>query len=548
MLTILKDDEIAGLLNHLSLDDAEAFRTVLKNALYEYSTGTQITASINGKAGKGGKTGTWKTDIQQPKRTCITSPVTGQETVFMPACSVDGIGMKVVTLARKDNKESDSACDKPRPTGALTLYADDGTPLGILHADTLTAFRTALASACLLLRRDTVRNITVFGCGEQAYWHVRLALLLRGASIRHVNVITRRFDSARNFLARLHQLPPELKAKEGWTTGNDKSATKFSILTTGYNDYERLMNDHLRSSDIVFCCTPATEPLFDASVLTSHDGRRKGRLIVAVGSSTQQMREVPADLLRQAAHIKTDESSHQSHMHYKHAVEGGVIVVDTLDGALQEAGEIVEAGLTPRHLVELGELVMLSRCALEDDDTDISSLSTSSTGLSEKSEKSEKSDPPTGEFEKFSLSGPAMASVYSADTSGPPTPTIITTSHEDLNDGHRKTSRLSGFFGGGSRSSSPANVKESKDSKDKESGGVASALLNSLAPKKGHHRRSSSSASVDRRKKKNDEQARWLQKGNVIYKSVGLGLMDLSVGLHLLGYAREKGVGTVVDF
>lgn len=41
-----------------------------------------------------------------------------------------------------------------------------------------------------------------------------------------------------------------------------------------------------------------------------------------------------------------------------------------------------------------------------------------------------------------------------------------------------------------------------------------------------------------------DELARWLQKGNVIYKSVGLGLMDLTVGMQLVDFAEQKGVGT----
>jgi hypothetical protein len=39
----------------------------------------------------------------------------------------------------------------------------------------------------------------------------------------------------------------------------------------------------------------------------------------------------------------------------------------------------------------------------------------------------------------------------------------------------------------------------------------------------------------------------WLQTGNVIYKCVGFGIMDLSVGLHLVNYAKEKGVGTHVQ-
>jgi ornithine cyclodeaminase/alanine dehydrogenase-like protein (mu-crystallin family) len=41
--------------------------------------------------------------------------------------------------------------------------------------------------------------------------------------------------------------------------------------------------------------------------------------------------------------------------------------------------------------------------------------------------------------------------------------------------------------------------------------------------------------------------AKWLQSGNVIYKSVGLGLEDLTVAMRLVEFAREKGVGTHVE-
>ncbi len=59
------------------------------------------------------------------------------------------------------------------------------------------------------------------------------------------------------------------------------------------------------------------------------------------------MHEIPRELLLQA----TRSSGGGRHYH-KHAVEGGVVVVDTLDGALKEAGEIIEAGLQPTQLVE----------------------------------------------------------------------------------------------------------------------------------------------------------------------------------------------------
>lgn len=60
-----------------------------------------------------------------------------------------------------------------------------------------------------------------------------------------------------------------------------------------------------------------------------------------------------------------------------------------------------------------------------------------------------------------------------------------------------------------------------------------------------HKRRSSSQGSVDRAKQKRDDHlARWLTTGNVIYKSVGLGLMDLVVGADIIRLAKEKGVGS----
>ena len=40
---------------------------------------------------------------------------------------------------------------------------------------------------------------------------------------------------------------------------------------------------------------------------------------------------------------------------------------------------------------------------------------------------------------------------------------------------------------------------------------------------------------------------RWLHSGDVVYKSVGMGIMDLTVGEDLLKVGEKKGVGIVVD-
>ena len=39
----------------------------------------------------------------------------------------------------------------------------------------------------------------------------------------------------------------------------------------------------------------------------------------------------------------------------------------------------------------------------------------------------------------------------------------------------------------------------------------------------------------------------WLVRGNVIYKSVGLGLMDVVVGNGIVALARERGIGTGIE-
>lgn len=236
------------------------------------------------------------------------------------------------------------------PTGALTLFSPNGSPLALLATPTLTPFRTALSSACLLWKRASIKTITVFGAGSQAYWHIRLALMLRGPTIRHVNIINHRFSSsAASILKRFTLIPQEVKDREGWGTA------KFSVLTKGFVEYSRLVKEYMRDADVIYCCTKGLEEghdgaegLFDANILTSHEGRKKGRLICAVGGVEGQRRELPDDLVKLVT--KRHVGQHR-HIH-KHADEGGVIVVDTLAGAMKHATELLTAGVEPGQMVE----------------------------------------------------------------------------------------------------------------------------------------------------------------------------------------------------
>lgn len=318
----------------------------------------------------------------------------------------------------------DEAIEKPVSTirGSLTLMDAAGRTTGLINAEEVTAFRTALASTIMLNKRERVHDLTIFGAGKQAYWHIRLALLLRGDEIHHVNVITRNFETARQCVMRLYNPQPDdpeyinpLGAKYG-------SKTKTNILTPSHTEYERLLKQYVRSSNVIFMTTPSIAPLFPASYLTNPAGRQKGRYIVCIGSYKPNMVELHPDILRYAV------APHHEHRHvHKRQKEGGAIIVDTVSGCLKEAGEVIQAKLLPDQVVELGELLMLK--------------------------------------------------------------------HEAI----RKMEEAGGKVENGCAFQDNSGLKE------------------------------------------------WLTRGNVIYKSVGLGLMDIVVGNELVKSARGKGIGVTIE-
>ncbi|KPM37494.1 hypothetical protein AK830_g9088 [Neonectria ditissima] len=448
-LTILSDEQVNTIFENLNLDDLDEFRSVLASALHEFSTNVKAPM-----------------EFQQPRGVTTIHPDTQVKTSYMSSCVVSRLNPDIA---------KDQHVKYIPPSGVLSLFKPDGSLLGLVNPKALTAFRTALASACLLSRRNHVKTITVFGSGMQAYWHVRLALMMRGSTIKHVNVINRSFsDNAAGLLKRFAVIPH--KQREGW------AETQFGLLTPTFHEYNRLIKEQIREADVIYCCTPSQEPLFDGSILTSHEGRKKGRLIIAVGSHGPHMRELPDELIQMA--VKQHEKPHR-HFH-KHAIDGGVIVVDNLEGVIKDAGEIILGKVDPNHLVELGELVMLHRLALEKSDAEVASSQASiSSGLDSLDLESK---------------SPSMSSVFNNTTSP--------------------------------RSSSPPG---SVGSDSRKSGSFF------------HFRKNSNSSSEADKKKKEDGLALWLRDGTVIYKSVGLGLMDLVVGTHLIEVANEKKLGTHVE-
>lgn len=294
----------------------------------------------------------------------------------------------------------------------------------------------------------------------------------------------------RDLLKTLYSIDPAIKEREGWEN------VKFSILTPGYGEYARLLKEQLRAADVIITTVPSTAPLFDHSILTSTEGRRRGRLIIAIGSYKPHMIEIPIELFQQA--VKPHEHRH----YHKHASEGGVVVVDTLTGCLKEAGEIIQSGLSPNQLVEVGELVMLegqlAGDSSDDHDVDADGKQIDLDGL-----RRELSD----------ISSSGEGSMHAVMREG-----------SDL-----------------SRASTESTGRKSMDSSRSSKSSRKSLGPGSIGNK-------IRSLSMDNRKvkSKDDAMATWLGEGNVVYKCVGMGLMDLVVGGGLITLAREKGVGTTI--
>lgn len=282
--------------------------------------------------------------------------------------------------------------------------------------------------------------------------------MLRSTDIHHLNIINRDFERVHKLLQALYNPDEQPTDFDPNTTsipsyrkeGEGLHRPKIQILTPSHGEYERLLKSTIRASAVIFCTTPSLTPLFPAPYLTNAEGRKKGRYVAAIGSYKPHMCEVHPDILRQ--NVTPD---HGRHFH-KHAPQGGAVIVDSVEACLKEAGEIIQAGLSPNEIVEIGELVMLKR------------------------------------------------------------------------DAEKR------------RSECMAQKRMSEEGLDND--GVELGEAPTTKKKRG-----SNKSSKDENEKEQHSLMEWLQKGNVIYKSVGLGLMDVVVGSDLVRLADERGIGTRID-
>lgn len=330
-LTVLSDTDLQSILHSLTPTDAQSLATTLEDAFIQYS--------CHGDA------------VHQPHRSVLTRPIdasaedSGSSTatsIFMPATTPREIGVKIVGIASPPSSQQSQQQQAPKPglKSILTLCTATGQPTGILNAAELTGFRTALGSMLLYrLRKDTSR-IVVFGAGKQAEWHIRLAVLFRGADIKHITIVNGNKDRAKSLL-------DKLSAQQSWP--KEITLDLFSPDTED-GDGAAGLEDLVVDADVLFFTTPSKTPLFPARYLLTDRALQKTRYFGAIGSYTLEMGEIDPELI-------TAIGQTESSAPFAEQVWDGHIVVDSREACIQEAGEFVKSGLSPEKWLDVGQVV-----------------------------------------------------------------------------------------------------------------------------------------------------------------------------------------------
>lgn len=226
--------------------------------------------------------------------------------LIMPCSDRAGraLGMKIVIVQSRPERPEDRV-------QATVMLFDPGTgkPRLTMEAKYLTELRTAAASALATrhLAREDVSTLGIFGTGRQARGHVAVLPLVR--KFKRILVCGKNLSSSKTFceqMAEVVGLPLE-------AVDADRCAAESEVICT---------------------CTTSQSPLFDGKLL------RSGTHLNLVGAFQPQAREVDSLTIRRA-----------------------LLVVDTYDAALAEAGDVLlplsEGVIDRDHIkADLHELVI----------------------------------------------------------------------------------------------------------------------------------------------------------------------------------------------
>ncbi|KAF7424506.1 hypothetical protein PC9H_009813 [Pleurotus ostreatus] len=248
-----------------------------------------------------------------PPRTII--PTERHNVLFMPSRMQQvGTAIKVVSVPTAANSSG-------LPATTLVMDEMTGAVRAIVNARSLTALRNAAGSvlSTRLVGLKDPATIVAFGAGKQIETHLDLHIRAY-PSIRQCTIVNRsnnaRLSSLQQyFTSRYPHVRIRCIARED----------------TADEEIESLVGD----ASVIICATSSTRPLFPSQWV------RDGTHIILIGSYTPRMHEVDTSLVLRAC----DTS------------RGGVLLVDSKEACAKEAGELIDAGIGPDAIIEMGEMI-----------------------------------------------------------------------------------------------------------------------------------------------------------------------------------------------
>lgn len=183
--------------------------------------------------------------------------------IYMPCFTEDIIGTKMLTIFPENAKLGLPSLD------GLVILNDrtTGAPLAIMDGQAVTAWRTGAVGGVGIrhLSRKDARTVGIVGAGAQGFHQAVYACAAR--NIETVYIWNHSDRDLTDFMARLK-----------------KTIADPAVEVVQCKTVEELV----KTSDIICTATPSEEP-----VLPNDRELLEGKCIIAIGSYTPQMREIP---------------------------------------------------------------------------------------------------------------------------------------------------------------------------------------------------------------------------------------------------------------
>lgn len=183
--------------------------------------------------------------------------------MYMPCYTKDVIGTKILSIVPENGKRG-----LPTIDGIVLLNdGETGTPLAVLDGKAVTAWRTGAVGGVGIrhLSKKDSKTVGIIGAGVQGFH-----LALYACAARDIQTVYVYNHSDRDLTEYLERLK--------------KAIAKEEVEVVQLHSTRELVE----KSDIICTATPSTSP-----VLPADKELLKGKCIIAIGSYTQEMRELP---------------------------------------------------------------------------------------------------------------------------------------------------------------------------------------------------------------------------------------------------------------